>query len=156
MVLSNVQILECIRSRKFEINDIAGEDPTGPPFNTGAIDLRLGKKIELSEKKTNMKQVEKLTARNLTLSEVAHVLGVSMRYTRILVKAHNLAIKGIRHKHRCYDPDKCIILAEQLGKGASLLPGMRGYSPPGFLLYPAEGEIIFKKTLREERNFENI
>ncbi len=103
-----------------------------------------------------MKQIDKLTSRNLTLSEVAHVLGVSMRYTRILVKTHKLATGGIKHKRRCYDPDKCIILANQLGRGASLLPGMRGYSPPGFLLYPAEGEIIFKKTLMEDWKIENM
>jgi hypothetical protein len=45
MILSNIEILNGIKSRKFSISPLAGEDPTEAPFNTSAIDLTLSSEI---------------------------------------------------------------------------------------------------------------
>lgn len=45
MILSNVEILNCLNAGLFSIKGIAGLDPTKPPFNTSAVDLRLGDEI---------------------------------------------------------------------------------------------------------------
>lgn len=45
MILSNTEILAAIENQKISISPIAGRDPTQPPFNTSAIDLRLASEI---------------------------------------------------------------------------------------------------------------
>lgn len=45
MILSNMEIINCINSGLFTIGNIAGLDPTKPPFNTSAVDLRLGDEV---------------------------------------------------------------------------------------------------------------
>lgn len=45
MILSNVEILNAIRSNRISIIPLAGDDPSQPPFNTSAIDLRLGTEV---------------------------------------------------------------------------------------------------------------
>lgn len=45
MILSNVEILDCIRKERFSIHNLAGQDPQKPPFNTSAVDLRLSDEI---------------------------------------------------------------------------------------------------------------
>jgi dCTP deaminase len=45
MILSNTEILSAIRQDRIQISPLAGEDPSQPPFNTSAIDLRLGNEI---------------------------------------------------------------------------------------------------------------
>ena len=45
MILSNVEILRSIGSGLFDISPLAGTDPTKSPFNTSAVDLRLGHQI---------------------------------------------------------------------------------------------------------------
>jgi len=45
MVLSNVEIIRCLNARLFSITPLAGKDPTQSPFNTSAVDLRLGDEI---------------------------------------------------------------------------------------------------------------
>lgn len=45
MILSNVEILKSIKARRFLIEPLAGLDPTKAPFNTSAVDLRLGNEI---------------------------------------------------------------------------------------------------------------
>jgi len=45
MILSNVEILNAVRAKRFLIEPLAGEDPSQPPFNTSAVDLRLGTEI---------------------------------------------------------------------------------------------------------------
>lgn len=45
MILSNVEIIRCMSAGLFTIGGIAGLDPTKPPFNTSAVDLRLGDEI---------------------------------------------------------------------------------------------------------------
>lgn len=45
MILSNVEIVRCLEQRLFSISPLENRDPTKPPFNTSAIDLRLGDEI---------------------------------------------------------------------------------------------------------------
>ncbi|HTU66530.1 MAG TPA: dCTP deaminase [Steroidobacteraceae bacterium] len=45
MILSNVEIVRCLGEKYFEIEPLAGTDPSQPPFNTSAVDLRLGDEI---------------------------------------------------------------------------------------------------------------
>jgi len=45
MILSNVEIVNCINNKLFSIAPLESLDPTSKPFNTSAIDLRLGKEI---------------------------------------------------------------------------------------------------------------
>ena len=45
MVLSNVEIIRCLDEGLFSIEPLAGKDPTQSPFNTSAVDLRLGNEI---------------------------------------------------------------------------------------------------------------
>jgi dCTP deaminase len=45
MILSNIEILRCIKAGHFNISPLAGNDPTKAPFNTSAVDLRLGPQI---------------------------------------------------------------------------------------------------------------
>lgn len=45
MILSNVEIISCLNAGLFNIRGIAGLDPTKPPFNTSAVDLRLGDEV---------------------------------------------------------------------------------------------------------------
>ncbi len=45
MILSNVEIIRCLESGAFSIEPLAGRDPTQSPFNTSAVDLRLGDEI---------------------------------------------------------------------------------------------------------------
>jgi dCTP deaminase len=45
MILSNVEIIRCLDSGAFSIDPLAGRDPTQSPFNTSAVDLRLGDEI---------------------------------------------------------------------------------------------------------------
>jgi len=50
MILSNVEIVRCIDEGLFSIEPIDGMDPTKRPFNTSAVDLRLGNEITVPEK----------------------------------------------------------------------------------------------------------
>lgn len=46
MILSNVEIVNALKRGDFEISDLAGNlDPSQKPFNTSAVDLRLGNEI---------------------------------------------------------------------------------------------------------------
>ena len=45
MILSNVEIIRCLNEKLFSISPIEGMDPTKKPFNTSAVDLRLGNEI---------------------------------------------------------------------------------------------------------------
>jgi dCTP deaminase len=45
MILSNSEIIKGLNSGLFSIQNIAGKDPTKAPFNTSAVDLRLGDEI---------------------------------------------------------------------------------------------------------------
>jgi dCTP deaminase len=45
MVLSNVEIIRCLDAGLFSIEPLAGRDPTQAPFNTSAVDLRLGDEV---------------------------------------------------------------------------------------------------------------
>ena len=46
MILSNVEIIKCLKKKYFSIEPLAqSTDPSQPPFNTTAIDLRLGNEI---------------------------------------------------------------------------------------------------------------
>ncbi|WP_447774047.1 dCTP deaminase [Pseudomonas chlororaphis] len=45
MILSNMEIINCMNAGLFDIGGIAGKDPTRPPFNTSAVDLRLGDEV---------------------------------------------------------------------------------------------------------------
>jgi dCTP deaminase len=47
MILSNVEILKAIERGDFNITPLAGKDPTRAPFNTSAVDLRLGPQINV-------------------------------------------------------------------------------------------------------------
>ncbi len=47
MVLSNVEIVNALQRADFEITNLAGLDPAEPPFNTSAVDLRLGNEITI-------------------------------------------------------------------------------------------------------------
>jgi len=49
MILSNVEILRGLRERLFTIDNLAGDDPAQAPFNTSAVDLRLGEEIVIPE-----------------------------------------------------------------------------------------------------------
>lgn len=45
MILSNVEIVRCLNDGAFSIKPLAGTDPTQAPFNTTAVDLRLGNEV---------------------------------------------------------------------------------------------------------------
>jgi dCTP deaminase len=45
VVLSNVEIVKALQRKDFEIDKLAGLDPSETPFNTSAVDLRLGNEI---------------------------------------------------------------------------------------------------------------
>lgn len=47
MILSNTAIVDCLSKGIFEIQYLSGMDPTQPPFNTSAVDLRLGTEINV-------------------------------------------------------------------------------------------------------------
>jgi dCTP deaminase len=50
MILSNVKILEAIKEERLAISSFTGnEDPSQKPFNTSAVDLRLGDEISVPE-----------------------------------------------------------------------------------------------------------
>ena len=51
MILSNVEIVRCLQDAAFSITPSPGTDPTQPPFNTSAIDLRLGDEILVPDNK---------------------------------------------------------------------------------------------------------
>jgi dCTP deaminase len=45
MILSNVEIVRCLDESLFRIDGIVERDPTRAPFNTSAVDLRLGNEV---------------------------------------------------------------------------------------------------------------
>jgi dCTP deaminase len=45
MILSNVEIIRALKGGEIRIDPIAGIDPTRSPFNTTAVDLRLGSRL---------------------------------------------------------------------------------------------------------------
>jgi len=47
MILSNVEIVEAIKKGLISVNGITGLDPAEKPFNTSAVDLRLGSEISI-------------------------------------------------------------------------------------------------------------
>lgn len=47
MILSNIEVVQAIKSRKIEIAPIDGLDPALPPFNTTSVDLRLAPEISV-------------------------------------------------------------------------------------------------------------
>src|SRR5260370_964678 len=47
MILSNIAILDAIQRGALTIVPLAGTDPSASPFNTSAVDLRLGTEILL-------------------------------------------------------------------------------------------------------------
>lgn len=47
MVLSNIEIVNALNRKDFEITGLAGLDPSEKPFNTSAVDLRLGDEITI-------------------------------------------------------------------------------------------------------------
>jgi deoxycytidine triphosphate deaminase len=49
VILSNTQIVECIKKKRFTIEPLEGVDPTKTPFNTSAVDLRLGEEIRVQD-----------------------------------------------------------------------------------------------------------
>lgn len=49
MILSNVEIVRCLKEAAFSITPLLGSDPTQAPFNTSAVDLRLGDEILVPE-----------------------------------------------------------------------------------------------------------
>lgn len=51
MILSNIEILDCIKKGLFSISTLTGnENPSENPFNTSAIDLRLGNEVLVPDK----------------------------------------------------------------------------------------------------------
>jgi dCTP deaminase len=49
MVLSNVEIVNALNAGEFKIDGLASRDPSEKPFNTSAVDLRLGDEIRIPE-----------------------------------------------------------------------------------------------------------
>lgn len=47
MILSNVEIIKCLNEGLFTIDPLPHTDPTQAPYNTSAIDLRLGTEITI-------------------------------------------------------------------------------------------------------------
>jgi dCTP deaminase len=47
VVLSNIEIVNALKRKDFEITDLAGLDPSQKPFNTSAVDLRLGAEVTI-------------------------------------------------------------------------------------------------------------
>lgn len=47
MILSNIEILSALKSGRISIENLAGHDPAEKPFNTTAVDLRLGHEISI-------------------------------------------------------------------------------------------------------------
>ncbi len=52
MILSNTEIVRCLGEGLFSINSLAHQDPTRSPFNTSAVDLRLGNEILVPEEES--------------------------------------------------------------------------------------------------------
>jgi len=52
LILSNSDIIRCLDDGDFFIGPLDGKDPSQPPFNTSAIDLRLGNEILLPSEDT--------------------------------------------------------------------------------------------------------
>jgi dCTP deaminase len=50
MILSNRDIIDNIGKGIFNIDPLAGKDPTKAPFNTSAVDLRLNRQIQIPQK----------------------------------------------------------------------------------------------------------
>lgn len=49
MILSNIEILSCIKEGLFVIDPLMDTDPRKPPFNTSSVDLRLGPEITVPD-----------------------------------------------------------------------------------------------------------
>ena len=45
MILCNSEIIDCLKRGAFKINGLPSLDPSKPPFNTSAVDLRLSNKL---------------------------------------------------------------------------------------------------------------
>jgi dCTP deaminase len=73
MILSNAEIVRCLDAGLFSIDPLAGLDPTQPPFNTSAVDLRLAREIRIPEESPNIKL-------DLRTSGIARFLA---RYTQL-------------------------------------------------------------------------
>lgn len=58
MILSNVEIVRCLNEGLFSISPMAGKDPTTSPFNTSAVDLRLGDEILVPDDKSAPVQLD--------------------------------------------------------------------------------------------------
>ena len=78
MILSNVEILRCLEEGLFSIRPLAGNDPLKSPFNTTAVDLRLGNEIlvpdgnapiQLDLRKSGMAQFWARHSQRLTIIE---------------------------------------------------------------------------------------
>lgn len=52
MILSNIEIIDCIKKGLFSINPLSGDNPSEKPFNTSAVDLRLGDEVLIPNCKT--------------------------------------------------------------------------------------------------------
>ncbi len=52
MILSNSEIANCLKQKKFSINGLDNTDPTQRPFNTSAVDLRLANEIVIPDGNT--------------------------------------------------------------------------------------------------------
>ena len=52
MILSNVEIVACLNDGRFRIDGLDERDPTKSPFNSSAVDLRLGDEIVVPNKGT--------------------------------------------------------------------------------------------------------
>ncbi|MBW1615017.1 MAG: dCTP deaminase [Deltaproteobacteria bacterium] len=50
MILSNTEIIKGVQNKSFSIDPLAGNDPGKAPFNTSAVDLRLGDTIRTLNK----------------------------------------------------------------------------------------------------------
>jgi len=156
MVLSNVEIVKAINAGDISIQDIAGMDPGEKPFNTSAVDLRLGTEIciprgdvpvQLDLRKPN---IAKFLADNSITKTIAHDQGYALRAHKfVLANTHEKVDFPIRDG-QCYSARvegksslaRCGILVHftaptiHAGFNGTITLEIINLGPFDFLLYP--------------------
>ena len=97
MILSNVEIVKCLNEKIFSIAPLESLDPTKAPFNTTAVDLRLGDEIIIPHKSLP-------ASIDLTKSGIANFLKANSKTIKITpdqpftLKPHSLILANTLEK----------------------------------------------------------
>jgi dCTP deaminase len=90
MILSNVEIVKGLDAGYFCIDNIAGTDPSLSPFNTSAVDLRLGPEIlvpEVNPVQIDLRQpgIATYWAKNSTAKQISPDQGYSLEKGKLVL-----------------------------------------------------------------------